>query len=78
MSINQSAKNSIKYFLKTSVDLKVYFDIITQPIAAPLSYGKIEAGVRMILFQGPHLLLRGPYYKPLMWYIMHKKLQLLY
>ena len=32
--------------------------------------GKIEAGFQVILLDGPCLLLGGPYYEPLLWFMI--------
>jgi len=37
---------------------------------APSLSGKIEAGFRVILCRGPRLLLRRPYYEPLLWFMI--------
>jgi len=33
--------------------------------------GKIEAGFWVILLRGPRLLLRRPYYEPLLWFVIN-------
>ena len=38
---------------------------------APPSSGKIEASFQVILLHGPCLLLGGPYYEPLLWFMIN-------
>ena len=68
ISLNNFSKfygNVLKAF---QVDLKAWFYLTN---TAPSSSGKIEAGFRVILLCGPCLLLRHPYYEPLLWFMMN-------
>jgi len=56
--------NFLKIF---QVNLKAQF-YLTNTI--PVSFKKIEAGFRVILLHGPHLLLGRPNYEPLLWFMI--------
>jgi len=65
--LNKFFLNSVASLKAFWVDLKAFLGLV---LPTPSRSGKFEGDFRVILLRGPRLLLRRPYYKLLLWFMM--------